>query len=324
MRAWAILEGAQIVAVCDTDEVKARKFGQAYGTAWFTDATAMLDQIAPDFTDIVTTVPSHRALVELAATRSKGIICQKPLALSLTDAEYMVAECEAASIPLLVHENFRWQAPIRAALAQVHAGSIGQPFFLRLNFRHAFDIYANQPYLAKTDNLALTDVGPHLFDMARAFMGDVSRVYCQTQQLNPRVSSPDAFLAQLTHAGGGLSTIECSFFSHFEPDRFPQTLLTIEGDRGSIEVLDGFRLRLHADGTRTDTSVAPGDLAWMEQPFHVVQESVLAFQRHAIEALNGTVEGQPTGQDNLRTFALTMAAIQSAASGESISLLHDD
>lgn len=320
MRAWADLDGAEIVAVCDSDAEKAEAFAVAYNAKAFTDAATMLAEVRPDFTDIVTTAPSHRPLVELAAKLSGGVICQKPLALTLEDAGAMVSACEAAGVPLLVHENFRWQAPLRATLAYLHEGAIGRPHFLRLTFRHAFDIYAGQPYLAEIDDLALTDIGPHIFDMAGALMGDVTRVYCQTQKLNARVHGPDAFLAQLTHVGGGVSSIECSFFSHYAPDRFPQSLFVIEGEGGSIELLDNFRLRLHRNGDMTEIDVEPSVPAWGEKPWHLVQDSVIAFQAHATEALNGREPGQPTGANNLKTLALTMAAIRSAATGQAIFL----
>lgn len=320
MRAWAGLDGVEIVAMCDSDPVKAEAFASTYGARAFTDAATMLAEIRPDFTDIVTTAPSHRPLVELAARFSGGIICQKPLALTLQDAEAMVGACEQAGVTLLVHENFRWQAPLRTTLAHLRNGTIGKPHFLRLTFRHAFDIYAGQPYLAEIDDLALSDIGPHVFDMARALMGDVTRVYCQTQKLNPGVHGADAFLAQLSHDGGGVSSIETSFFSHYAPDRFPQSLFVIEGERGSIELLDDFRLRLHRDGEISEIDVEPPVPAWGEKPWHLVQDSVIAFQAHALEALNDREPGQPTGADNLKTLALAMAAIKSAATGEAISL----
>lgn len=322
MEAWAELEGAQIVAVCDRDPAKAKVFAETYGVKPFSDAAAMLAEVEPDFTDIATTSPSHRPLVELAARHSGGVICQKPLAETLEDAQAMVATCGTAGVSLLVHENFRWQAPIRTVIDHVRSDTIGRPHFLRLSFRHAFDIYAGQPYLAQTENLALMDVGPHVFDMARALMGDVEQVYCQTQKLNPRVAAPDAFLAQLRHVGGGVSSVECSFFSHYRPERFPQSLLVIEGDRGSVELLEGFRMRVHADGTVREFDVEPPVPIWGKKPWHLVQESVVAFQRHAIRALSGQEPGQPTGADNLKTFALTQAAIASAASGTAISLTH--
>jgi predicted dehydrogenase len=315
MLAWRDLPGVEIVAVCDTDPAKAAAFAAEFGATAHTDAAAMLAEVRPDFVDIATTVRSHRALVELAARHSGGVICQKPFAETLADGRAMVAACEAAGIPLLVHENFRWQAPIRRMAALVDGGAIGRPHFLRLSFRYAFDIYANQPYLAEIDDLALSDVGLHLFDMARRLFGDVTHVACGTQRLNPKVRGQDAFLAQLHHAGGAMSSVECSFFSHYAPDRFVQTLAVAEGDGGSIELLEGYRLRLHRAGAVSEEETEPPVPAWGERPWNLVQDSVIAFQAHVLEVLAGRAAPQPSGADNLRTLALTRAAIRSSQAG---------
>ncbi len=320
MLAWADVDGAKIVAVCDTDAAKAQAFAAEFGAKAYTDAAAMLLAETPDFTDIATTVASHRALVTLAARHSRAVICQKPFAETLEDGRAMVEACADAGVPLLVHENFRWQSPYRALGAALASGVIGPPTFLRLSFRHAFDIYANQPYLAQIEDLALTDVGLHLFDMARFLMGDVTRIYCQTQRLNPRVAGQDAFLASLRHGSGAVTSVECSFYSHYAPDPFVQTLAVAEGPLGSIELLQGYRMRLHKDGLVVETDVEPALPAWGEKPWHLVQDSVLAFQRHAVEVMQGRAQAQPSGADNLRTLAVTLAAIRSAKSGQTVEM----
>jgi predicted dehydrogenase len=268
--------------------------------------------------DVATTVVSHRALVELAARHARTVICQKPFAATLEDGRAMVAACEAAGIPLFVHENFRWQKPWREIAARVAAGAIGTPRFLRLSFRHAYDIYANQPYLAEEPDLALTDVGLHLFDMARNLMGEVERVSCETQRLNPRVSGQDAFQAVLRHASGAVTSVECSFHTHLSPDPFPQTLGRVEGDRGSLELLQGHRLRAHGPGGAVETDAEPAVPAWGARPWHLIQESVVAFQSHVLDALAGRAEPQPSGVHNLGTLAVTLAAIDAARTGRSV------
>jgi D-apiose dehydrogenase len=312
MNAWAGLEHVMIEGVCDTDRSKAEDFAQAFGTTAYTDAEAMLAKLKPDFTDIATTVASHRKLVELAAAHSKTVICQKPFAETLQDAAIMVEACDARRIPLLVHENFRWQLPYVMLRRAVEAGDIGKPKFLRLSFRHGFDVYANQPYLTEVEDLALTDVGLHLFDLSRFLMGDVERVSCETQKLNPRVKGQDAFQAILRHVDGAISSIECSFFSHITPDPFPQTLAWLEGDKGTLELQTGYQLRLHANGKVTSRDVEPQVPGWGSKPWHLVQDSVIAFESHVIEVLKRTASPEPSGADNLETLVLTLAAIQSA------------
>ncbi len=321
MHAWASLPDAGIVAVCDLDQSRAATFARDFAVAdSFTDAAQMLQAVKPDFVDIATTVGAHRALVELAAKHTRLVICQKPFAETLADGQAMVAACNTAGIPLIVHENFRWQSPFRALKAALEQGDIGTPRFLRMSFRHAFDIYTNQPYLAEVPDLALTDVGLHLFDLARHLMGDVARVSCETQCRNPAVKGQDAFQATLRHSSGAVSSVECSFYSHLSPDPFPETLAQVEGDDGTLELMQGYRLRLHRGGTVTETDVEPAVPSWGQQPWHGVQDSVAAFQAHVLQVLAGHAKPQPSGAHNLETLALTLAAIRSSRTGQTIDI----
>lgn len=318
MLAWRDLPGAKVVAVCDLDPVKAAGFAAEFGAEPFSDPAAMLAEVRPDVADIATTLASHRKLVTLAAQHAGAVICQKPFAATLAEGQAMVSACAAAGVPLFVHENFRWQAPWRAVQERLAAGAVGKPRFLRLSFRHAFDIYSSQPYLAEEADLALMDVGLHLFDMARCLMGDVVRVSCETQRLNPRVAGQDAFQAVLRHSSGAVSSVECSFFTQLSSDPFPQTLGRVEGDAGTLEVLADYRLRQHGPAGPTDTDVEPELPAWGARPWHLIQDSVCAFQTHVLEVLAGRAQPQPSGADNLRTLAVTLAAIRAARTGTTL------
>src|SRR3546814_10865357 len=99
LHAWRDQAGAEIVAICDTDPARLAATGEQFGiAARYTDAAAMLAAERLDFVDIATTPPSHRALVELAARHGVPVICQKPPAATLADAEAMVAACAAAGV----------------------------------------------------------------------------------------------------------------------------------------------------------------------------------------------------------------------------------
>lgn len=321
MHAWQQTEGAEIVAVCDRDrdrlDTYRRDFGIAHG---FTDAAEMLDTIRPDFADIATTVETHRELVELCLAHGAATICQKPFAETYGDGLAMVTAAKIAGRPLIIHENFRWQKPFQQMHTRLGRGGIGTPRFLRLSFRHGFDIYANQPYLAEVPDLALMDVGLHLFDVARFLLGEVQSVSCATQRLNPRVKGDDSFLAQLVHVSGAVSSVECSFFSKFAEDRFPQTLAQVEGDIGTLELGPGYVLRHHDATGVTETSVEPGVPTWGGRPWHIIQDSVAAFQAHVVQVLAGQADPKPSGADNLRTLALTLAAGQSARTRSTIDM----
>ncbi len=162
----------------------------------------MLREVRPDFVDIATTAPSHRALVELAASLKIPVICQKPIAPTIDDARAMVDACEAAGVPLMIHENFRWQSPIQAVRRVLDTGEIGTPFFGRVSFRSAYDVYAGQPYLAEGERFIIEDLGIHALDIARFLFGDVARITARTARVNPRIRGEDVATMLLDHEAG--------------------------------------------------------------------------------------------------------------------------
>lgn len=320
MHGWAEAADAQIVAVCDIDRTKAERTAATFTVpAVYTDAATMLADVRPDFADIATTVEHHRPLVELCLGNGATSICQKPFAETYADARAMVEAAAHAGKPLIVHENFRWQRPLMALRAELETGAIGKPTFARLAFRHGYDVYANQPYLAKTTRFAIMDVGLHLFDVARFLLGDAQDIHCVTQSLKPGIAGEDAFIATTRH-DGVVASIECSFFSKSVPDPFPQTLAWVEGTDGTLEVTGDYRLRLHKDGRATETNVEPPVPSWGAKPWHTVQDSVAAFERHVVEVLHGKAEPQPSGAHNLQTLAMALAAYRSAETGQTLKI----
>jgi D-apiose dehydrogenase len=319
MNAWREVDGVSIVAVCDADSERAHSFGQRFGVEkTYTDPEQMLDEAKLDFVDIITQPASHRALVELAAAHQTPVICQKPLAPSLADATAMIESCRAAGIPFMVHENFRWQHPMRA-LKQA-AATIGAPFYGRFMFRSGYDPSVNQPYLAEDPRFILYDLGVHILDVARFFMGDAQQLTCQTQRVNPRIKGEDVATALLKMASGATAVVEASYASKTTFDPFPQTLLLLEGPHGRAELMQGYRIAIDTGEKRTEYAPQPPLYSWSTPPFEAVQDSVVAIQRHWIECLRTGNEPETSGKDNLKTLELVFAAYTSAEQNHTINL----
>jgi predicted dehydrogenase len=86
----------------------------------------------------------------------------------------------------MIHENFRWQSPIRKLSEIVRSGAIGKPFWGRFSFRSGYDIYANQPYLAEGERMIIEDLGVHILDIARFLFGEVASLSARKGRVNPR------------------------------------------------------------------------------------------------------------------------------------------
>jgi predicted dehydrogenase len=321
MHAWRDVAGAGIIAICDRDPQRLKIVGDQFGIERrYSDAARMFADGGFDFVDIATTVQSHRVLVEMAAGHKVPAICQKPFAKSLDDAKAMVKICAEAGVPLMVHENFRWQTPIQAVKKVLEDGVIGEPFWGRFSFRSGYDVFSGQPYLADGERFIIEDLGIHTLDIARYILGDVTRLSARTRRVNPSIKGEDVATMLLDHEDGATSIVDVSYASKLSTEPFPETLIELDGTAGSIRLLQGYRLEVSSQ-TGTDVSdVSPKLLSWASRPWHNIQESVFVIQQHWADRLVAGGETSTSGADNLKTFALVEAAYDSAASGQTVDI----
>jgi predicted dehydrogenase len=321
MHGWAGIDGVRIAAICDRDPERLKFVGDQFGVERrYTDAETMLAEGGFDFVDIATTVGSHRPLVELAARHRLPAICQKPFAPTLADAKAMVAAMEAAGVPLMIHENFRWQSPILAAKAAMESGAIGTPFWGRVSFRSGFDVFSGQPYLATGKRFIIEDLGIHALDIARFLFGDATRMTARTRRVNPDIAGEDVATMLLDHENGVTSIVDCSYATRLPVEPFPETLLEVDGTEGTLRLGKDYRLTVHGPAGTEERVVAPNLLPWASRPWHNIQESVALIQEHWVDALRAGREPATSGHDNLKTFALVEAAYASAETGRTVDI----
>lgn len=314
LNGWRETEGAEIVSLCDRDPQTLGATAEQFGIdRTYTDAATMLESADLDFVDVVTQVASHRPLVELAASKGTHVICQKPFAPSVSDARDMVIACLRDDVILMVHENFRWQRPMRALKEVVTRGDIGDPFFARISFRSAWDVYTNQPYLATDDRFIIYDLGIHLLDLARFFLGEVEQIYARTQRVNPDIRGEDVATIVMDMEGGKTVVVEASYASRLEHEIFPQTLIRIEGSEGSATLERDYRLTAVTASGVKHHDASPETYDWSVAPAEAIQNGVVGIQRHWVDCLRRSVEPETSGSDNLRTLELVFGAYASAA-----------
>lgn len=322
LNAWRDIEregGARLVAICDRNEARLREVQAMFGIERaYADAAEMFARETLDFVDIATTAPTHRTLVEMAAESRVPTICQKPFAPTIEDARAMVKACADAGVPLMVHENFRWQSPLIAVKQAIDSGAIGTPYWGRVSFRSGYDVFAGQPYLAEGERFIVEDLGVHVLDTARFLFGDVSGLTARLQRVNPRVKGEDVATMLLAHADGATSVVDCSYSSRLEEELFPQTIVEVDGSEGSIRLKPGYVLSVTTKGGTETRDVSPPLLPWAEKPWHNVQESVLLIQKHWVDCLRSGREPSTSGRDNLKTFQLVEAAYLSGRTGETV------
>lgn len=318
--AWQQVEGVKLVAVYNRTPAKAQAIADRFGVPGiYDDAGKLLASEKLDFVDIITDPQTHPHFVELAAKRGLPVICQKPMANTLTEAKQMVEVCQQAGVPLFIHENWRWQHPIRQLHRALQEGGVGRPFRARLSFCNSFPVFDNQPFLAQIERFILLDMGSHILDVARFLFGDASHLYAQTRRVNPNIKGEDVATVMM-RMGQTTVTCELSYASRVEHDRFPETYIFIECENGSVELGPDFWVRTTTRAGTTARRFPPPRYPWADPAYDVVHSSIVACNRNLLDALLNQHPAETTGEDNLKTMQLVFAAYESAEQATVIEL----
>ena len=314
LHAWAEIPEAELVAVCDVDADRVAAAARDFGGRAYTDARELFAHEELDFVDIATTPPTHRMMVELAAEHGVAPICQKPLAWEMADAQAMVAACADRGLMFMVHENFRFQRPMRRIKELLDTGAIGRPFFGRVSFRTAHDVYSAQPWLVDSQRMIIVDVAVHLFDLARCFMGEPETLVTDALRVNPRIAGEDVATV-LMHMPGGTCIVDASYETRSDHNTYPQTFVTLEGTEGTITLGPDYHLQVVSRGTVTEEQLVIPDHGWTSEPWNAIQDSVHTIQRHWIDCLRTGTEPETSGARTLRLLDITLGAYQSLETG---------
>lgn len=302
IEAWRRMPDVELVAACDPVLERA----QAAAPRAYTDAAGMLDRERPDFVDIATRPDTHLELVRMAVQRGIPCIVQKPLAESMEQAREMVRLVEQLGVPVMVHENWRWQPWYREVKRRITAGEIGQPLTYCFRIRQRDGLgeqpFPNQPYFREMPRLLIYETLIHPMDTARFLFGEIASVQAFARRHNPRIAGEDRAVVLMNHTSAVDGVIDGSRYTNPVPPGPAMGDSIFEGTEGVLRVLANGEVYAGAELlTRhaTDTGYK-GD-------------SVRAVQQHFLDCLRAGVPFETGVREYLGSFAAVEAAYASVA-----------
>ena len=316
--AWSQMDDVKLSAICDLDEAVATRAARTFGIPkHYTDFAHMLDTEKPNFVDIITRPDSHLALVEEAARRNIAVICQKALAPTFEEATEIVRVAEVAGVPLMVHENFRFQPWYREMRRQIDTGALGDrlhsiSFQCRTGDGWAKDAYLErQPYFREMPRLLIFETGVHFVDTFRYVIGEIDGVFASLRKLNPDIVGEDAATVLFEFATGEIGLWDANRFNEpTSPDaRFTFGEALLEGNEGSLRLSGDGRLTLQSLGEQER------DVEYAVERRGFAGNCVFATQRHFVDCLREGRDFETSGKEYLKTLAVVEAIYQSAATG---------
>ncbi|HUH08408.1 MAG TPA: Gfo/Idh/MocA family oxidoreductase [Egibacteraceae bacterium] len=304
--------GVEVTAVADHDAEAARRWGAAHDVP--VAATAAEALAGADAAVICAETARHRELVELAADAGVAVLCEKPLATSVEEAETIVAACRTAGVPLMTAFPMRFSPPMQAVAEMVRAGRLGRIRACtganqsELPTRHR--AWFADPDLAGGG--ALMDHIVHIADALRWFLGEEPvEVFALANRIiaSEAVRVETAGVAVVTFTGGTFASIDASWSRPATYPRWGGLTMELLGTDGVTSV-DPFRQYLTGYAAEEP---ATRWVAWGSDPNQAMIDEFIAAAR---EARKPSV----TGEDGLRATQVALAAGESARSGRPVAI----
>ena len=223
---------AALAAVFDpvqaANEAVAKEFGaQASGT--------IEDLLAADVDAVYIASPpgAHREQALACARAGKHVLSEKPLGMSVPDAEAMIAACQKAGVRLGTAFMMRFVRQHQAALKLIQDGKLGKPVYGRAQLSCWYPPMpgAWRQDLSTGGGGSLMDMGGHCIDLLEMFFGPVKSVSCFINRTVHSYTSEDSAVASLFFENGALGSVDTFFCM---PDEASQNRLELYGSMGSI------------------------------------------------------------------------------------------
>ena len=304
------VHNAKIVAAADTEKGQLEKFSREYGIqALYTDYMKMLETEQLDLVSICTWPPLHCEMtIKAAQAGVRGILCEKPMACSLAEAEKMIEAADKAGVTLMIGETVRFN-PVNLKIKDlIDRNIIGEIFLVRIFRDHEMhDYLRRRPWMLdkrKAFGGIWSSGGVHDVDVLRMLVGEVETVSLfKAKSMLPEMEGDDTSAAILKFENGALGVVTESFstktFRSLAPNGCPSI---INGSNGTITVhqneVEVYGEKTHGPNVCLRIKVEPKDL---------FAEEI----RHFLNCVRTGSKPVTSGEDQRRTLAVICAGYES-------------
>jgi len=315
------VKGLELAAVCDIRPERAEKWGQQYDVPMFTDYEEMLAKAEIDMVDICTPSGLHPKMGILAAKNKKHVITEKPMAISLKEADDLIRTCDDEKVKLFVIKQNRLNPPIQLLKKAIDKGRFGRIFMANMTVRWTrpqeyYDL-AKWRGTWEFDGGAFMNQSSHYVDLMLWLVGPASSVVAKTATFNHQIEVEDSGAAIVRFRNGAIGVMDVTMCT------YPKNLegsITIVGEKGTAKIsgiaVNKVETWNFSDYDDDDKNV---ELAAMNPP-NVYGFGHTGYLQRVADALLKNNDPEVDGRSGRKSLELILGIYESAKTGKEVAL----
>lgn len=232
------IEKAKLVAVCDIKLERARNIGKKYNIPYYSNYNEMLEREKIDVVNVLTESGNHaKHTIDIVRKYNKHIVVEKPMALTVEDADEMIRVCDEAGVKLFVVKQNRYNLPIIKLREALEAGRFGKLVMGSVRVRWCRDqSYYNKDEWRGTwamDGGVFTNQSSHHIDLLEWMLGEPISVFAKSRTALVNIETEDTGVAIVQFRNGAIGVVEATTATR------PKDLegsISILGEKGAVEI----------------------------------------------------------------------------------------
>ena len=316
------IAGAQLVAVCDKIVSKAQVIADKYSIPVYSCLHDMMKAEKIDVVVVLTESGLHAQHAIELAPYGAHVVVEKPMALTLDDADAMIEACDKHGVKLFVVKQNRFNVPIVQLRKALDQGRFGKLIMGTIRVRWCRpQAYYDQDSWRGTwayDGGVLTNQASHHVDLLEWMMGDVESVFAKSKNALADIEAEDTAVVILKFRNGALGVIEAT--TAIRPKDLEGSI-SILGATGSVEV-GGFAVNEMKTWNFTDIHEGDGDVIekYSVNPPNVYGFGHQAYYEHVVDCLDNKAAQLVDGLQGRKSLELINAIYESIETGEEVKL----
>jgi len=317
------LKNACLAAVCDIDEKKAKSTGEKYKVPFYNSYADMLTSEEIDVVCILTESGKHaEQTIDIVKNYKKHIVVEKPMALSLSDADEMIKVCDEYGVKLFVIKQNRYNIPVIKLRDALENNRFGKLVMGTVRVRWSRNqAYYDQDAWRGTwamDGGVFTNQASHHIDLLEWMLGEPVSVFAKSATQLVDIETEDTGVAIIKFSNGAIGVVEAT--TAVRPKDLEGSL-SILGEKGSVEIggfaVNEMKIWNFTEPTPEDERVID---EYKENPANVYGFGHLRYLESVVDSIVNNKRALVDGLEGRKSLELISAIYESIETGTEIHL----